>query len=121
MQKVSTAYAMYINKKYQRTGALFEGPFKAKHVTSDRYLKYLFAYIHLNPIPRQKIPRRGLGTTDVLYKQALDYRYSSLSDYVDGRRDEAMILQTEMFPMYHATKTAWRNELEEWIEFNDDK
>ncbi len=44
MQKLSTAYSMYFNKKYKRTGGLFEGTFKAKHADTDEYLKYLFAY-----------------------------------------------------------------------------
>src|SRR3989344_1004827 len=50
MQKLSTAYVMYYNLKYKRSGALFEGKFKAEHLGTDRYLKYIFSYIHLNPI-----------------------------------------------------------------------
>ena len=50
MQKVSTAYVMYYNKKYKRTGGLFEGKFKSKYVEGDTYMKYLFSYIHLNPL-----------------------------------------------------------------------
>ena len=50
MQKLSTAYSMYYNKKYNRTGSLFEGKFKAQHLNKDSYLKYIFSYIHLNPI-----------------------------------------------------------------------
>ena len=50
MRKLSTAYAMYFNKKHNRTGSLFEGKFKSKHVGEDNYFNYLFSYIHLNPI-----------------------------------------------------------------------
>ncbi len=50
MQKLSTAYVMYYNKKYKRSGGLFEGKFKSKYAGEDRYLKYLFSYIHLNPL-----------------------------------------------------------------------
>ncbi len=46
MQKLSTAYVMYYNKKYKRTGSLFEGKFKSKYAGEDTYLKYLFSYIH---------------------------------------------------------------------------
>ncbi|OGJ11058.1 hypothetical protein A2467_03325, partial [Candidatus Nomurabacteria bacterium RIFOXYC2_FULL_36_8] len=49
MKKLSTAYAMYFNKKYIRTGILFQGRFKSEHANTDGYLKYLYAYIHLNP------------------------------------------------------------------------
>ncbi len=43
------AYAKAINKAYQRTGGLFESPFKRKIVGSDRYFIGLVAYIHRNP------------------------------------------------------------------------
>ena len=42
MRKVSTSYAMYFNKKYKRTGSLFEGKFKSKHVDRENYFNYIF-------------------------------------------------------------------------------
>jgi DNA mismatch repair protein MutS len=41
------------NKKYKRTGGLYEGKFKSEHLSNDRYLKYLFSgiLISFNPIP----------------------------------------------------------------------
>ena len=50
MQKLGTAHTMFFNKKYDRSGSLFQGPFKAKHINNDRYLKYIYAYIHLNQV-----------------------------------------------------------------------
>src|SRR3989344_3214113 len=50
IQKLSTGYSMYYNKKYERSGTLFEGKFKSQHAGEDNYMKYLFSYIHLNPI-----------------------------------------------------------------------
>ena len=41
---------MYFNLINKRSGALFQGKYKASHVDNDRYLKYLISYIHLNPI-----------------------------------------------------------------------
>ena len=43
------AYAKALNKAFQRTGGLFESPFKRVLVDSDRYFTYLVAYIHRNP------------------------------------------------------------------------
>ena len=48
MRKLLTAYSSYFNKKYSRTGALFSSEFKAQHLNTDEYLKYVFSYIHLN-------------------------------------------------------------------------
>jgi putative transposase len=43
------AYARAFNKATQRTGVLFETPFKRKPVDSQRYLMTLITYIHRNP------------------------------------------------------------------------
>jgi REP element-mobilizing transposase RayT len=43
------AYAKAFNKAYQRTGGLFESPFKRRLVQDDRYFAALVAYIHRNP------------------------------------------------------------------------
>jgi hypothetical protein len=43
------AYAEAFNKAYDRTGGLFESPFKRRLVDSDRYFAALVAYIHRNP------------------------------------------------------------------------
>src|SRR3989344_1438433 len=47
MRKISTSYAMYFNKKYKRTGGLFEGTFKSRHIEEENYFNYIFSYIHL--------------------------------------------------------------------------
>ena len=44
------AYTQAINKKFNRTGGLFEKPFERKLITSDSYLQNLIYYIHNNPV-----------------------------------------------------------------------
>jgi putative transposase len=44
------AYTKAINKRYHRTGSLFEHPFRRIKVRSEYHLKYLVYYIHHNPI-----------------------------------------------------------------------
>ena len=41
-------YAWYFNNKYERSGALFQGRFKAIHIDSNEYLLHLSAYVNLN-------------------------------------------------------------------------
>jgi len=50
MQRLSTSYVMYFNKKYQRVGSLFQNTYKAILIESDSYLLHLSRYIHLNSI-----------------------------------------------------------------------
>lgn len=48
MQRLSTSYVMYFNKKYNRIGTLFQSRYKARLIDSDFYLLHLSRYIHLN-------------------------------------------------------------------------
>lgn len=42
MRKLGTAYTMYFNIKYQRTGNLFIKPFRSKHIADDIYIQRAF-------------------------------------------------------------------------------
>ena len=59
------AYAKAINKRYMRTGALFQSGFKRKEVDNDFYFSWLIQYIHFNPIKAN------------LCKDFADWKYSS--------------------------------------------
>jgi putative transposase len=39
-----------VKKKYNRTGGLFESPFRRIEITDERYFKQLIYYIHNNPV-----------------------------------------------------------------------
>ena len=101
MQKLMTSYTMYFNKKYDRTGSIFGSSFKARHVTSDNHLKYLFAYIHLNPKERGDITNK-----------LKEYAYSSYADYLGIYRSQATTLNQTVFPDYFMG--AMEQEINEW-------
>jgi putative transposase len=42
-------YTKAFNKAYERTGSLFEKPFRRRLVDNDRHFAYLVVYIHRNP------------------------------------------------------------------------
>lgn len=48
MHKLGMGHSKYINTKYKRSGALFQGSFKAIHIDSNEYLLHVSAYINLN-------------------------------------------------------------------------
>jgi len=118
MGKLGTSYSMYFNKRTNRTGRLFESTYKTKHVSEDRYLKYLYAYIHLNPVKLINSDWRELGVHDIdaTFSYLQNYRHSSYLDYVvDEKRDEAAILNRELFPDYFVTTDEHQKELLEWL------
>jgi putative transposase len=50
VQFTCNGYAQRSNHRYQRTGTLFEGRFKARCVTTTEHLRHLCRYIHCNPV-----------------------------------------------------------------------
>lgn len=121
MKKLATAYSMYFNKKNERSGALFEGRFKERHADTDEYLKYLFSYIHLNPIKIIDPKWKEEGVTDRITakKYLKDYSYSSYLDYVSKRRKETVILNKEAFPDYFSELGEFEQCIDEWLAYKD--
>lgn len=48
MKRLGGGYTSYFNNKYARTGALFQGVFKDKHIGANEYLLHVSAYVNLN-------------------------------------------------------------------------
>lgn len=48
MKRLSGGYTWYFNNRRKRSGALFQGRFKAIHIDSNPYLLHLSAYVNLN-------------------------------------------------------------------------
>ena len=52
---LQTTYSIRFNRRYRRSGHLFQGRFKALLVEADGYARELVRYVHLNPVrPRDK-------------------------------------------------------------------
>lgn len=122
MNKLCTSYSMYFNKKYNRTGALFQGKFKAEHADTDEYLKYLYAYIHLNPVKLIDSTWKEEGIKDAAksFDFAASFQYSSLPDYLGKIREENIILNPAPFPEYFPSAENIEKELFEWLEYKDE-
>lgn len=118
MQKISTAYTMYFNKLNERSGALFQGRFKARHADTDDYLSYLIAYVHLNPVKLIEPLWKETGIKDqVVAEQYLKhYRYSSYLDYLGVRRIENALLTTSALPQYFEAPKDFESNILYWLQ-----
>ncbi len=121
MKKLSTSYSMFFNKKYERTGALFEGKFKSRHVNSDEYMKYIFSYIHLNPLKlvQSDWKERGLESIPNGKRYLDEYFFSSYLDFARGERVESKILDIKNFPEYFPDEDSFIKEIQEWMRFRE--
>ncbi len=119
LQRLLTAYSMYFNKKYNRTGSLFQGKSKSKHINNNEYLKYIFSYIHLNPVKLIQNDWKENSIRDT--KSALEYldtyTQSSYLDFTEEKRKESLILNTSVFPEYFPNSATFKKEILEWITY----
>ena len=76
VQSAAVRYVARFNRKYQRTGTLWEGRFFSAVVTTDHYLMACHRYIDENPI------RAGLASC------AADYPWSSHRHHAYGAEDD---------------------------------
>jgi REP element-mobilizing transposase RayT len=81
MQNLAFRYTRYYNWRHGVIGHLFQGRFKSVLVDSNRYLKELIRYIHLNPVRAN------------LVDDPLKYRWSSHCAYL--MKDEFVWLSKE--------------------------
>ena len=68
MKKTGVCYAQYFNRKYNRSGHLFQDRYKSEIVTDDTYLLSVFRYILNNP------EKAGICPAEA-------YRWSSYHEY----------------------------------------
>jgi len=65
MKQILQRYGQHVNKRYERSGSLWQGRYKSSPVSTDRYLLACSRYIEMNP------PRAGL------VEHPEEYLYSS--------------------------------------------
>jgi len=122
MQKLLTAYSMYFNTKYERSGTLFEGRFKSKRAIHDNYLRYLFAYIHLNPVKLidSTWKEKGIQNLQEARTQLLHYDYSSYLDFIGKVRPEGTIVSNakEFFPEYFEDYAEFDEFINAWLTYS---
>ena len=123
MRKVSTGYSVYFNNKYNRSGSLFQGKFKSEHLNNDRYLKYIFSYIHLNPIKlipgESKWTENGIKKLNEAEKFLKQYEYSSFNSYAKERSNYSNMINKSEFPEYFPAIEDSVKEIREWLDFKD--
>lgn len=79
IKRLGVSYSHYYNKKYERTGHLFQDRFKSEPVNNVNYFAILLRYIHQNPLKAGIV--KDLG----------DYPWSSWREYCNHLPKEICI------------------------------
>lgn len=115
MQKLCMGYAKYFNERYERSGVLFQGPFRAKHVGKENYLTGVSRYIHLNALELFSPDWKEEGIKDIKKAAAFlrNYRWSSYPDYV-GERNFPSVSSREFLLEYFGGPKAYEKFVLSW-------
>lgn len=83
MKRICVSYAYYFNKKYSRTGHLFQDRYRSEVIDGESYLLTASRYIHNNPVKAQ------------IVKNAERYKWSSIGEYL-GTATKEPLVKTEV-------------------------
>ncbi len=87
-QRIGASYVYWYNRKYDRTGHLFQARFKSEVVETDHYLFAVLRYIHRNPL-------KALMVTNLE-----DYVWSSYREYL-GLNDDHYVDRDFILMLFH--------------------
>lgn len=73
MSRIGTSYAWWYNRKYGRSGHVFQGRYGSECVEKDAYLLTVIRYIHKNPVKAGMVQKPE------------EYRWSSIHAYYGNR------------------------------------
>lgn len=114
-KRIAGSYVYWYNWKYHRCGHLFQDRFKSEPVEEDSYFLTVLRYIHQNPVKAK------------LCKQAEDYTYSSMHEYltfaflVDTGFVFSMIPKEQFIDYHREENDDQCLEIEDRYRFTDDE
>jgi putative transposase len=102
MGKLLTAYSMYFNVKYKRSGPLLTRPFRSEHINNEPQFMYIFSYVHLNPISiiDKTWKENGVKNKKEAKEFIENYQFSSYQDFLEKDRTESVIIDFSLIPEY---------------------
>lgn len=71
IQRISSSYVIWFNRKHERCGHLFQERFRSEAVETDEYFLTVLRYIHQNPVKAK------------IVNDAADYKWSSFCEYTE--------------------------------------
>lgn len=116
MRKLGTGYTNYFNQKYERSGALFQGLFKAVQVDQESHFLHLPYYIHCNPLDYKfhSWRERKIKESGNALRFLENYRWSSFPDYI-GKKNFPSVTQRDFLNQFLG-KHDWRSAMKQWLD-----
>ncbi|MCL4537975.1 MAG: transposase [Nitrospirae bacterium] len=107
MHGINGRYTGYFNRRYARSGHLFQGRYKGILVDKENYLVQLSRYVHLNPVRARIVPRPEA------------YRWSSYAGFIGKGKEVRWMEYSWILNTFsrdaHKARTQYRAFVEEGL------
>jgi putative transposase len=91
IKRITVGYVWWHNKKYERTGHLFQNRFMSEPVETESYLITVLRYIHQNPVKARMVTKSE------------NYQWSSYKQYVCAYQEESTLIDAQLIKSYFDT------------------
>jgi len=104
LQWLGVSYSVWFNRRYQRTGHLFQGRFKSFLIENEKYFTAMCLYLHGNPY------RAGI------VKDLLDFEWSSFRSYQNRREQPSWLVTDLVLGIYGANRRRFARDQQAFLE-----
>jgi len=104
MHGLNGGYTGYFNRRYGRSGHLFQGRYRGILVERDTYLIPLSRYIHLNPVRAKLVDKPE------------EYPWSSYLGYVQGDKEDEWVEYSWVLSQFGNARSTARREYRRYVE-----
>jgi hypothetical protein len=109
MHFINSSYSIYLNKKHERCGHLFQGRFKAILIQADAYARTLAVYIHSNPVRKR------------IVDHAEEYPWSSCQYYYGIKNPPRWLDTSVILKAFGSSVEVLKREHERYLGIPDEK
>jgi REP element-mobilizing transposase RayT len=111
MRHFNISYTGAFNRKYRRSGHLYQGRYKAFLIDADNYLLEVSRYIHLNPLRMKSKELQEKRWQDLLLNDS-----TSIPGYMNQRSRKEFVHYTIVLDYFSGDNRKSRNEYRKFVE-----
>ncbi|MBN1366177.1 MAG: transposase [Syntrophaceae bacterium] len=110
MRHFNISYTGSFNRKYRRSGHLYQGRYKAYLIDADNYLLEVSRYVHLNPLRMKSKEPLKKRWQDLLQNDS-----TSFSGYINQGKRKEFVNYTMVMDYFGGDSQKSRNEYKEFV------
>jgi REP element-mobilizing transposase RayT len=111
MRHFNISYTGAFNRKYHRSGHLYQGRYKAFLIDADNYLLEVSRYVHLNPLRMKSKEPQEKRWQDLMQNDS-----TSIPGYMNQRNRKEFVYYTIVLDYFGGDNRKSRNEYKKFIE-----